>query len=74
MKVDPKKEYITGGGLRVINITIVPRNCIGELVTYPIKGSIVTSEKPLRLSYDIWAMDGRSNVVWPDPLNDLKEV
>lgn len=58
MRVDSKKQYRTVDGQRVINIHIVPKNSAGNLVTFPVKGSIVISEKPLRFEYAIWTMEG----------------
>jgi len=72
--IDPKKTYQTRAGQRVINISIVLKNSAGRFVTYPVKGSVVVREKPYQLVYHIWSLSGRSNVVWPDPENDLVEV
>ena len=63
MNIDINKKY-TCNGKRVINLSYVPYNSCGDLVTYPIKGSIVVREKPLRLQYAIWSIDGSADVVW----------
>jgi len=62
-KIEEGKQY-TCGGRRVIGLRIVPRNGLGNLVTYPVKGSVVISEKPLRVSYTAWSEYGEADVVW----------
>jgi len=57
----------TRSGKRVINILREPRNSCGSLVTFPIKGSIVEREKPIRLRYQIWTDTGRAQVFDEDP-------
>ena len=54
----------TKSGKRVIGLQFVPRNSVGALVTYPIKGTIVRNEKPLKTEYCIWSVDGKVDVVW----------
>lgn len=61
--IDVTKRY-TCGGKRVINLQIVTHNSCGERVTYPVKGSVVVREKPLKLDYRIWSLDGEADVVW----------
>ena len=63
-KIDITKKYITRSGKRVVGLSCVPRNSCGELVTYPIKGSIVIKEKPLKLEYCIWSDEGVTDVVF----------
>lgn len=53
--IDINKSYKTKSGKRVVGLCYKPFNSQGELVTYPIKGSIVEKEKPLRLRYEIWS-------------------
>jgi len=61
--IDINKKY-TCNGKRVINLKIELKNSIGEDVTYPVKGSIVVREKPFKLKYAIWSIDGKEDVVW----------
>lgn len=61
--IDINKKY-TCNGKRVTNLTIVLKNSLGENVTYPVKGSIVIREKPLKLKYAIWSIDGKNDIVW----------
>jgi hypothetical protein len=62
--IDFTKEYKTKSGKRVIGLYNIPYNSAGEKVTYPIKGSIVLSEKPFRTKYQIWSEDGKVDVVF----------
>ena len=63
--IDPTKNYKTRNGKRIVNLHIEMENGCGHEVTYPIKGSVVLSEAPLKTSYEIWSLDGRKNVL-PD--------
>lgn len=71
MPIDTSKKY-TCNGKRVICLSIVTHNSAGEKVTYPVKGSVVVREKPLKLEYRIWSIDGEADVVWHKGYN-LKE-
>lgn len=71
-RIDPSKTY-TCGGRRVIGLKIELHNNIGREVTYPVKGSVVIKEKPLKLEYRTWSLDGRADVVWGKGDN-LEEV
>lgn len=62
-RIDPRGQY-TCGGHRVIGLHVALRNSVGDEVTYPVKGSVVLREKPLRTEYRIWSLDGRADVVW----------
>ena len=65
--IDVSKRY-TCGGKRVINLTIKLTVTYADgtehPVTYPVKGSVVICEKPLRLEYRIWSSEGKADVVW----------
>jgi acyl-coenzyme A synthetase/AMP-(fatty) acid ligase len=61
--IDPSKPY-TCGGKRVIGLKVDLYNSAGQEVTYPVKGSVVVREKPLKLCFRIWSLDGRADVVW----------
>jgi len=75
MIIDPAKKYVNGKGQEVQNIQIVPRNSAGDLVTFPVKGSVVIRKKPLKLEYSIWTMEGISDPVWHhNSWEDLVEV
>lgn len=62
--IDIKKKYRTKNGKRVIGLEYVPFNSCGGKVTYPIKGSIVIKEKPIKLKFCLWSEDGIHDVVW----------
>lgn len=53
----------TRDGKRVFAIRTQFLNACGRMVTFPVKGSIVDCEKPLRLRYQIWTIDGRASVL-----------
>ena len=74
-KVDINKSYRTRSGLRVIGLERKEFNSAGKLVTYPIKGSVVVKEKPLRLDYCIWTDEGLYQAVkaWGPSSYDLVE-
>lgn len=61
--IDVRKTYRTRSGLRVVGLEYKPLNSIGAKVTYPISGSIVMREKPLKFEYMIWSEDGLFDVV-----------
>ena len=63
--IDPTKTYETRNGKRVEYLQIVLHNSCGNEVTYPVKGTIVLQEAPLRTRYALWTLDGRGNVL-PD--------
>jgi hypothetical protein len=65
--IDLAKKY-TCNGKRVIGLEIKLTTTYADgtehPVTYPVKGSVVIREKPLRLEYRIWSIDGIADVVW----------
>lgn len=68
-------ETKTVSGQRVIGLKCIPRNSAGNLVTYPIKGSIVRREKPWKTEYVIWSAKGERDVVFGNRAEDnLVEV
>jgi hypothetical protein len=73
-RIDPSKTYRTRSGKRVLNLEIVLHNSVGNEVTFPVKGTIITCEKPLRTAYGIWTLDGRSSVLVDITKLDLVEV
>jgi hypothetical protein len=74
MIIDLEKEYQTVSGKRVIGLKYVPKNSNGKFVTFPIKGSVVVREKPLKLEYNIWMSNGQFDVCNPDHNMNLVEV
>lgn len=62
--LDITKSIQTKDGKRVIGLKIVEKNGSGQKVTYPLKGSIVVREKPLKLEYCIWTLDGIYDIVF----------
>jgi len=72
--IDITKEIITEKGLRVIDLQYIPCNSCGNQVTYPIKGSIVVSEKPFKTEFCIWTEDGECDKVFKSNKNkNIKE-
>jgi len=71
-KIDPLKTY-TCNGKRVVGIRIMRHNSLGNEVTYPVKGTIILREKPLKTEYAVWSIYGEANVVWHTGHN-LREV
>lgn len=61
--IDTEKTYKTQSGKRVINLEIKLHNGLENEVTFPVKGTVVVREKPLRTRYQIWTLDGRSSVL-----------
>jgi len=61
--IDIAKPYKTQSGKRVIDLNIKLYNRIGNEVTFPVKGTVIVKEKPLRTRYQIWTLDGRSSVL-----------
>ena len=65
--IDITKKY-TCNGKRVIGLAIVTHVTYADgtkyPVTYPVKGSVVIREKPRKLEFRIWSIDGLADVVW----------
>lgn len=59
--INPNNTY-TSNGKRVVGLSMKLLNDCGREVTFPIKGSIVMREKPRKLKYMIWTLDGRMHV------------
>ncbi len=74
MLIDIKKNWKTKSGKKVINIQYVPKNSCGDLVTFPIKGSVVIKEKPLKLEYNIWMANGQFDIFDPHHGYNLVEA
>ena len=68
--IDPDKSY-TCGGNPVHNITIQLHNGLGDEITYPVKGTIRYVGFPRKKKYTMWSLDGRANVVWDRPEDNL---
>jgi hypothetical protein len=75
--IDLSKKY-TCGGKRVIGLKIELNVTFADgtehPVTYPVKGSVVVREKPLRLAYRIWSIEGKADVVWGKGHNLVEEI
>jgi len=61
--VNPAWQYKTRSGKRVVNMSIKLHNDNGDEFTFPIKGTVVVREKPLKCEYHIWTLDGRHDVM-----------
>jgi hypothetical protein len=69
--IDSYKNYITKSGKKVINLEIKLTNSNGNEVTYPVKGTILTKKgNKITTEYAIWSLDGRSDVVKGNNLNN----
>jgi hypothetical protein len=63
LKLDTTRKYTTRAGHIVTLHETVLKNSCGDLVTFPVKGSI---KKPnCRSRYQIWTLDGRADVLNP---------
>jgi len=58
------KKYKTRDGKRVELHAITEYNSCGAKVTYPVKGTIILREKPIKIRYMIWSINGVTDVVW----------
>jgi len=65
------KEYKTRDGRKVVIHEIKKYNCLGELLSNPVCGSIY--QKGKQPKYNIWQLDGYSTMWGPSP-DDLVEV
>lgn len=71
--IDLSKSYVTRNGFKVCNLHYKPFNSLGNKVTFPIKGSIIIKDKPLRMIYQIWTEDGNCSI-FGEHKYDLIEV
>ena len=72
MTIDINKEYKTVDRKVVTNLQYVPYNSVGEKVTFPIKGTIILRQKPMKTMYTIWTEEGKHSV-FGDTKFDLVE-
>ena len=63
-EIDITRPLKTRSGKRVIGIVRKTHNDIGDEVTYPLKGTIILREKPLKVTYHIWSNEGISDIVF----------
>lgn len=63
-KIDISRPVKTRDGKRIVGLIRVPTNSTGRTVTYPLKGSVIMREKPLKMEYCIWSDEGLNDVVW----------
>jgi len=81
LDVIPEKDHIntdkkyTCGGKEVVHLTMKLHNSSMREVTYPVKGSVITSRtkngKPLITEFRIWSLDGKATVGTSDENEDL---
>jgi hypothetical protein len=55
-------ELTTRNGKKIVGVQYKPFNSIGNRVTFPIKGTIILSEKPTKKRYQIWTIEGRNSI------------
>lgn len=60
---DTTREYRTRNGDRVVLHEFVPTNFLGELVTFPVKGTVIKKDKPRSKRFNIWTLEGRSMAI-----------
>jgi hypothetical protein len=66
--LDTTCKYITRAGHIVTLHETVLKNSCGDLVTFPLKGSVKNPNRPRSQSrYQIWTLDGRANVLGQHP-------
>lgn len=73
---DTTRPYQTRRGDRVVIHDFVPRNSPGEIVTFPIKGTIHYKGRARKKKFQIWTLEGRANTFQPtgDDIIDLPPV
>ena len=73
---DTARAYHTRRGDRVVLHDFVPRNRPGDVVTFPIKGTIHYKGRPRKKKYTIWTLEGRASTFKPtgDDIVDLPPV
>lgn len=59
-------DCVTVSGQRVINVQYKPYNSNGYPVTFPIKGTIILKERPLKMEFNVWTIDGKNSVFGND--------
>lgn len=73
--IDVDRPYRTRDGKMVINLNRVLHNSTGNEVTFPVKGTVVVREKPLRTEFHVWTLDGRADLFRAlHPMDLVKEV
>ncbi len=65
------ETWMDGAGRRVIIHAIKLYNSCEEKVTYPVKGTVILKEKPRRTMQEIYTLEGKVNVVWDSPMENL---
>ena len=70
---DTTREYRTRNGDRVILREFVPRNSLGEIVTFPVKGTVHHRGYARKKTAQIWTLEGRAMTHQPHP-HDLVDM
>jgi hypothetical protein len=70
---DTTREYRTRRGDRVVLHDFVTHNSPGALVTFPIKGTFFDKDRPRKKTFNIWTLEGRSDIFGPGP-NDIIDL
>jgi hypothetical protein len=63
MHVDNTHQYRTRSGNAVVIHETVLRNSAGQIVTFPVKGTVIDKANPRKKHMQIWTLDGRANVL-----------
>lgn len=73
---DLTREYTTRSGDRVVLHGFVPYNSAGDLVSFPIKGTVIIKDHPRRKRNQIWNLQGRNRPLKEHPFDimDLPPV
>lgn len=71
------KTYRTRNGKKVTVSDIKLTNCSGNLVTFPVKGSVWKKEDHIGKNpqYEIWTIEGKNHVLhFESPLDLVEEI
>jgi hypothetical protein len=64
---DTTRSYTTRSGDRVVIHEFVLRNSLGNVVTFPIKGTVFAKGRPRKKKMQIWTLEGHAGVLGPQP-------
>lgn len=71
--IDLTREYHTRGGDRVILTEFKTRNSCGDILTFPLSGTVFDKDRPRRRRRLLWTLEGRCSVFSPDQ-NDIVDL
>lgn len=73
---DMTREYHTRNGHRVVLDSFKEHNCLGEVLSFPIGGTIFYKDRPRKRARLLWNLQGRAYPLKESPLDliDLPPV